>query len=553
MESLLWRQELDKGKLGGDPRTSVHVASGTVEENLNAPSTSPPSTIVSHLPVEEPSTGLTEGAVLVVWAPGDPENPHNWSNAKRWSITIFCSILTLNVTIASSGPSAATDAIMREFDAAEVVATLVTSLFLCGYVAGPIIWAPLSEMIGRRPVFLGTMAAYTILQLPIALKNSNLATILTSRFLTGMFASAPVTNSGGVVADVWDAVHRHDAIALFTASVFLGPVIGPVVSSFIVESSLGYRWIFWVLMIASGATWVASLFLMPETYAPLLLSKKAKKLRKDTGDSKFYASHEKSDYSIKALVRRTILRPFEMLFTEPILLFVTLYLALVYGLLYGLFEAFPVIWGELRGFTSWQTSLVFIGVGIGAMLGAAMDVYLARPMVRLVEKWHGYPPCEMNLYGAMASAPLLVVGVMWLGWTGAYAAVPWWVPALSTVVLGITFTSVFISFQAYLVDVYLMYAASALAATTIFRSAIGAAFPLFMRTMLHGMGIQWACTLIGCFSLVLLPIPFIFHKYGSSLRVGSHFAPALDVKMRARVEREEADQGHHKFTAEKQA
>jgi len=368
-----------------------------------------------------------------------------------------------------------------------------------------------------------------------------------------MFASAPVTNSGGVVADVWDAVHRHDAIALFTASVFLGPVIGPVVSSFIVESSLGYRWIFWVLMIASGATWVASLFLMPETYAPLLLSKKAKKLRKDTGDSKFYASHEKSDYSIKALVRRTILRPFEMLFTEPILLFVTLYLALVYGLLYGLFEAFPVIWGELRGFTSWQTSLVFIGVGIGAMLGAAMDVYLARPMVRLVEKWHGYPPCEMNLYGAMASAPLLVVGVMWLGWTGAYAAVPWWVPALSTVVLGITFTSVFISFQAYLVDVYLMYAASALAATTIFRSAIGAAFPLFMRTMLHGMGIQWACTLIGCFSLVLLPIPFIFHKYGSSLRVGSHFAPALDVKMRARVEREEADQGHHKFTAEKQA
>lgn len=101
-------------------------------------------------------------------------------------------------------------------------------------------------------------------------------------------------------------------------------------------------------------------------------------------------------------------------------------------------QAFPVIWGEIRGFTSWQASLVFIGVGIGSMLGAAMDVYLARPMVRLVKKWHGYPPCEMNLYGAMASAPLLVVGVMWLGWTGAYATVPWWVPALSTVVLGIT-------------------------------------------------------------------------------------------------------------------
>jgi hypothetical protein len=59
-------------------------------------------------------------------------------------------------------------------------------------------------------------------------------------------------------------------------------------------------------------------------------------------------------------------------------------------------------------------------------------------MVRVVEKWHGHPPCEMNLYGAMASGPLLVIGVLWLGWTGAYATIPWWVPALPTVLLGIT-------------------------------------------------------------------------------------------------------------------
>ncbi|PLW24874.1 hypothetical protein PCANC_28076 [Puccinia coronata f. sp. avenae] len=537
MDDELWRKNSDMRKFGGD-RLEPAEGCATLEENLDVSSASPPSTIVSHSAANSPATELPEGAVLVVWAPGDAENPQNWSNASRWSITLFCSVLTLNVTIASSGPSSATEAIMKEFGVSEVVSTLVTSLFLCGYVAGPILWAPLSEMIGRRPVFLGTMAAYTILQLPIALKDSRLGTILTFRFLTGLFASAPVTNSGGVVADIWDAVHRHDAIALFTASVFLGPVIGPVVSSFIVESSLGYRWIFWVLLIASAATWLGSLFLLPETYSPLLLSQKAKKLRKETGDPRYYSSHEKSDYSIKAIVRRTILRPFEMMFTEPILLFVTLYLALVYGLLYGLFEAFPVIWGEIRGFTLWQTSLVFAGVGIGALLGAVMNVYLARPMVRIVEQWHGHPPCEMNLYGAMASAPLLLVGILWLGWTGAYPAVPWWVPAISTVILGITFTSVFISFQSYLVDVYLMYAASALAATTIFRSAIGAAFPLFMRKMLHGMGTQWACTLIAGLSLLLMPIPFIFYKYGSRLRVGSPFAPALDVKMKERVLKE---------------
>ncbi|KAI9617249.1 hypothetical protein H4Q26_013115 [Puccinia striiformis f. sp. tritici PST-130] len=503
MDDKLWRKELDKDKYGGDPLTTVDVGCATIEleESLNVSSTSPPSTIVSHSPNDDPTTGLPEGALLVVWAPGDPDNPQNWPIASKCCIS-------------SSGASSATESIMAEFNVSEVVATLVTSLFLCGYVAGPIIWAPLSEMIGRRHVFLATMGAYTILQFPIALKDSNLATILVFRFLTGLFASAPVTNSGGVVADVWDAVHRHDAISLFTAAVFLGPVIGP------------------------------------QTYSPILLSRKAKKIRKETGDLKFYSAHEKADYSFKAVVRRTIFRPFEMIFTEPILMFVTIYLALVYGLLYGLFEAFPVIWGEIRGFTPWQTSLIFVGVGLGSILGAALNIYLARPMVKIVDKWHGYPPCEMNLYGAMASGPLLVIGILWLGWTGAYASVPWWVPALPTVLLGVTITSVFISFQSYLVDVYLMYAASALAATTIFRSAVGASFPLFMRQMLHGMGVQWACTLIGCFSLLLVPIPFIFHKYGARLRVGSHFAPALDVKMRARVEAEEAEEKPQK--AEKQ-
>ncbi|POV94904.1 hypothetical protein PSHT_15959 [Puccinia striiformis] len=416
MDDKLWRKELDKDKYGGDPLTTVDVGCATIEleESLNVSSTSPPSTIVSHSPNDDPTTGLPEGALLVVWAPGDPDNPQNWPIASKWSITVFCSLLTLNVCISSSGASSATESIMAEFNVSEVVATLADNL-------GASLrddWAP--------SCFSCNDGSLYILQFPIALKDSNLATILVFRFLTGLFASAPLpiqesNHSASSYDFSWDAVHRHDAISLFTAAVFL------------------------------------------ETYSPILLSRKAKKIRKETGDLKFYSAHEKADYSFKAVVRRTIFRPFEMIFTEPILMFVTIYLALVYGLLYGLFEAFPVIWGEIRGFTPWQTSLIFVGVGLGSILGAALNIYLARPMVKIVDKWHGYPPCEMNLYGAMASGPLLVIGILWLGWTGAYAI-----------------TSVFISFQSYLVDVYLMYAASALAATTIFRSAVGASFPLFM-------------------------------------------------------------------------
>jgi hypothetical protein len=99
MDGELWRKDIDMGKYGGDPLASVDVGCTTIEESLNIPSASPPSTIVSPSPADSPASGLPEGAVLVVWAPGDPDNPQNWSIAWKWTITIFCSVLTLNVFV----------------------------------------------------------------------------------------------------------------------------------------------------------------------------------------------------------------------------------------------------------------------------------------------------------------------------------------------------------------------------------------------------------------------------------------------------------------------
>jgi DHA1 family multidrug resistance protein-like MFS transporter len=78
-----------------------------------------------------------------------------------------------------------------------------------------------------------------------------------------------------------------------------------------------------------------------------------------------------------------------------------------------------------------------------------------------------------------------------------------------------------------MVDTYLMYAASALAANTIIRSAVGAAFPLFTTQMFRGLGIGWACTLIGIIAAVLAPIPFLFYAYGARIRGSSKFAPCV--------------------------
>ncbi|KIJ38750.1 hypothetical protein M422DRAFT_176210, partial [Sphaerobolus stellatus SS14] len=303
---------------------------------------------------------------LVEWEEDDPEDPQNFSMNKKILITALCCLLTINVTFASSAPSTAVVAIMREFHVSQEAAILITSIFLCGYVAGPIIWAPFSELIGRRPVFIGTILAYTIMQIGQARANS-FGTLIGTRFLAGLFASAPLTNCGGVIADIWDPVNRGVPSALFSGSVFLGPVMGPIIGGFVTQSFLGWRWIFWLIMIFAAFCLTLLIIWVPETYSPILLTHRARRMRKEDPEKwgTKYAAAEHADFRIKALLERTLFRPFLMLAREPILVLVTVYMSIIYGLLYALFSVFPIVWQQLRGFNNGEGGLIFIGVGIG--------------------------------------------------------------------------------------------------------------------------------------------------------------------------------------------
>ncbi|KAI0030043.1 MFS polyamine transporter [Vararia minispora EC-137] len=476
---------------------------------------------------------------LVGWdGSQDKENPQNWSRRYKWFVTIVCSIMTVNVTFASSAPASATELIVSYFGVKLEVSILITSLFLLGYVAGPILWGPGSELVGRRPIFCVTMVLYTIFMLGQALAH-NIETLLVTRFLSGFFACAPLTNSGGVIADVWDPVTRGTASSIFTTMVFLGPVLGPIVAGFIAERTGDFRWVFWVMMMFAGVCSAITIIFLPETYSPKLLAKKAKRLRAE-GNKDAYAEFERQDWAFGPLVERTIKRPFKMLAVEPILVLITIYTSIVYGVLYSLFEALPIIFMQKRGFTISQSGLIFIGVGIGSTLGALISLYTTRMYPRLVREWRGFPPPEYRLYGGMIAGPALVVGAFWLGWSGNFASVPWYVPTLSTILIGASIALIFISFISYIVDTYLMYAASALAANTIVRSAVGAAFPLFTTQMYSGLGIGGACSLVGGVALILAPIPFLFFRYGARIRRGSRFAPCIDLKIAEALERERA-------------
>ncbi|GAA5905253.1 hypothetical protein JCM6882_003727 [Rhodosporidiobolus microsporus] len=489
----------------------------------------------------------------VVWKENDPENPQNWSDRYKWWITILCAQSTVVVTFASSAPSSALTQMSQDFGVSTEVTALVTSVFLAGYCLGPLIWAPLSEIVGRRPVFVGTMLCFAIWQIGDALAK-NIWTVIIIRFFAATFASSPLTNAGGIIADIWDPVNRGKAMALFSASVFIGPVVGPIIGGFTtMNSKLRWPWIFWFIGIWGLASWVLIAVFLPETYHPALLAKRAKKMRKEEPEknSELYGELERADFSLKSIFTRTLARPAIMLCVEPLVMVVTIYLSVVYGILYGLFSVFPIVWQQLRGFNDGEGGLIFLGVGIGTTIGALISVFVQRHYREIVPQWHGHPPPEERLYGGMIAGPCIVVGIFWLGWTGNYPSVHWAIPAASSILIGISFTLVFISFLTYLVDVYLMFSASALAANTIVRSAVAAAFPLFTNQMFAALGVNWACSLLGFVALAIAPSPFLFHRYGWRLRQRSRFAPCLDIGMRETVEREKKEKNGEAPAAER--
>ena len=200
-------------------------------------------------------------------------------------------LLVLNSTFASSSPSGIVRDMIAYFEFSQEVAILTISLFVAGYIIGPLLWGPLSESYGRRPIFIGTFIVYTGMQVGCAL-SKNTASILIFRFLGGCFAAAPLTNSGAMLADIWDVDHRGQAMSIFALAPFAGPSIGPIVAGFISVSGTDWRWVYWILTIFAGVCLVVIVFTVPETYAPMLLVHKAKKMRKETGEERYYAPRE---------------------------------------------------------------------------------------------------------------------------------------------------------------------------------------------------------------------------------------------------------------------
>jgi len=238
----------------------------------------------------------------------DAENPMTWSQAYKWFVVMSVAIATLAVAMASSTLSAATNSIEGTFGVyKQQVYVMVTSGFVLGFVVGPLLWAPMSEVFGRRNLFLFTYFFFTVFN-GVVVASQNVWTLIILRFFAGTFGSSPLTNAGGTVADVFNAQQRGLGMAIFASAPFLGPAVGPIIGGFVGET-VGWRWVAALIALFSALLTVVGFLAIPETYAPVLLKRRAEALSKATR-KEYRSVHEKSGrVSIGSLFKTALSRP----------------------------------------------------------------------------------------------------------------------------------------------------------------------------------------------------------------------------------------------------
>ena len=290
------------------------------------------------------------------------------------------------------------------------------------------------------------------------------------------------------------------------------------------------------MAIFSGLIWIIGSLIVPETYAPLLLRKRAQRLSQITG--KVYCSKldlERGEVSVKDAFGAALLRPWILLFAEPIVLLLSIYMAVVYGTLYMLFGAYPIVFQEIRGWSEGVGSLPFLGVMTGMMIAVAANMWDNKRYIRVSKQHHGFAPPETRLVPTMVGGFAVPIGLFWFAWTNG-TNVHWIVSIIAGAPFGFGMVLVFLSIMTYLVDAYTIYAASVLAANSVIRSCFGAGFPLFTTYMYHNLGIHWASCIPAFLAVACMPFPFLFYRYGPQIRRRCKYAAEADDFKRKLVE-----------------
>jgi hypothetical protein len=233
--------------------------------------------------------------------------------------------------------------------------------------------------------------------------------------------------------------------------------------------------------------------------------------------------HDRGKVTLAESFKTALSRPWILLFKEPIVFLLSVYMAIIYGTLYMLFAAFPIVYQQHRGWNQGVGGLPFLGIMVGMLAAIAYTIPENKRYIATQRKCGGHAPPEARLPPTLVGSIALPIGLFWFAWTN-YTSIHWIVSILAGIPFGFGMVLVFLSVLNYLIDSYTIFAASVLAANSVLRSLFGAGFPLFTRAMYDNLGVHWASSIPAFLALACVPFPFLFYRYGATIRAKCKFA-----------------------------
>ena len=384
---------------------------------------------------------------------------------------------------------------------------------------GPLVLAPLSETFGRRKLYLICFSIFAVTQVPTALART-VVELNIWRTISGFFGSVGIANGGGTLSDMFHPSERASIFGWYLLGPLLGPTLGPLFGGLIVQN-LGWRWVFWILTIVCSVNTIAGFFFLAETYAPVILEARKRSYEDEastSSSSKEYRIADQDDRPFKTKFAHSMIRPLRILFTQPVVITMAIYQAIVFGTVYSLYTNFEAIYGERYGFNTTQVGLVYLGPGLGFLIA----VWFIVPKIdtvfnHLTRVNNGEAKPEYRLPLANIGAVFVPLSLIWFAWTVEYA-VHFTVPILSTVFFGLGMVTIMNTVQNYYIDAFSKYAASAIAAGQLFRSIVGGVVPLGAASLFEKLGYGWGISVFGFLALGMSPAPTLFYYYGTRLR-----------------------------------
>ncbi|ORY62710.1 major facilitator superfamily domain-containing protein, partial [Leucosporidium creatinivorum] len=469
------------------------------------------------------SRGIAQGGKeeeyrwLVTFEEVDSDDPRQWSRNKRVFIAGMICLLTFSVYLGSAIYVASIPGVVAEFHVSRVVATLGLSLFVCPYGIGPMLLSPLQEtaILGRNPVYVFSLALFVIFQLP-CIFAPNIGTILIFRFLAGFVGSPALATGGATIADLFPPKALPAGIGAWAMGAVCGPVFGPVVGGFAAQAN-GWKWPFWELFWLSAFTWIFIFLLLPETLADTILLRRAKRLRKLTGNELLKAPAElmNGDTGLGDIMYEYIVRTFQLCL-EPAIFLAHCYISLVYAILYTFFESFFITFNEIHGFSLGVGGLPYLSFIVGAIITFPLYILYQKKRIEPMMGKSKFTP-EIRLEVALIGSFFIPVSLFLFGWS-ARESVHWIVPCVGA---ALYLPGIYLSFQGiflYVIVGYSRVAASVLAGNDFMRSCFASAFPRFGVAMFRALGLGGGCSLLAGVSMLMIPAIWALKRYGGVLR-----------------------------------